>query len=324
VLPLLALLGVLLCAGGDAAAQGRRRRIVVLDFVGPNSGDIWEGVVDLIEEQHTVIEARDYLRVQKQLDLLSPTAGNVARIAVEIGADGVVIGAVKRVRDGYEVLVGLREGRSGQFVRSLRFVVDGPEYSEQIERRVENAILPLIAELAPVRAAPDGATAAPAATGSAVSVSAGEGATRRRRARIVVLDFVGRGEDIREGVVDLLDEAHDIAPVREYVDAQERLGLREPNDANVARIAGELGAAAVIIGSVSRRRGGYEVAIGVRSGQSGKMLQWVRFRVSSPSYSRKVAQRVRRELVPVVNDAAAGLLGGDMAARENAGRRQRQ
>ena len=59
------------------------------------------------------------------------------------------------------------------------------------------------------------AVAVPVADTGTLSVSPGQASPRRRRSRIVVLDFVGRGEEIREGVVDLLDEAHDIAPVRE-------------------------------------------------------------------------------------------------------------
>src|SRR6266511_699690 len=84
----LAALGLLLVASSAWA----KKRVVVLDFTGPQSGKAEAAVVSAVKKKHTIVSSSQYAKAKKRLKAKKQTNKNVAKIAAEIQVDAVVSG----------------------------------------------------------------------------------------------------------------------------------------------------------------------------------------------------------------------------------------
>ncbi len=114
-LAIVALAAGLFALVAEPALASAEKRIVILDFEGRRTARYEKQITQILEKNNTVISSREYKRAAKKLRAARPTAPNVAKVAEELEADGVLIGVVKRRRGRYRLTVRLRAGTSGDF-----------------------------------------------------------------------------------------------------------------------------------------------------------------------------------------------------------------
>ena len=136
---------VILSITGSALAE---KRIVVLDFVGPRTAKYQAAVTTMIKKKHTVITGKSYARTARKLDAAKPTTTNVAAVAQELEADGVLIGIVKKKRGRYTLRLRLRTGADGEFTETtVKADSKKPRLTAAQVRRVRRELLAAIDEL---------------------------------------------------------------------------------------------------------------------------------------------------------------------------------
>jgi hypothetical protein len=108
----------------------------------------------------------------------------------------------------------------------------------------------------------------------AAAVGGGCAARRVDRPSVVVLEVKGARDDTwQTRVADLAARRFEVIPADRYWVMAKRLRARALTARNVARVAGSLGAEAVIHGRVSGKRRRQVVTIQVRSGESGRVVE---------------------------------------------------
>lgn len=146
--PALALLVLtLLLVSGSAWAK---KRVVILDFVGPQAAKATRAVEDAVSSQYDLVPASDYVQAQKRLKIKKVTDENVARIASEIQVDAVVAGKVAKRGKGWTLQVTVREGKSGETVDTLRIGLAGARFDARAEKEIGAELLPSLDKVVPL------------------------------------------------------------------------------------------------------------------------------------------------------------------------------
>ena len=135
------LLGLFLCSN-LASAQSR---VVVGDIKGKNSDYFLDEVSDITSEFATIIPPRTYRRAKKQVKRFRETAKSYAALAIKIDADGFLSGFVKKKGRGYELVLEVRQGLSGDYTDE-RITVDlksaklSSKEGKKLRRRIRGLI----------------------------------------------------------------------------------------------------------------------------------------------------------------------------------------
>jgi hypothetical protein len=146
-------------ASSLGAAPALAKRVVVLEFVGPQdaaTAEIQDSLIELVGAEHTVVSATQYLRIQQRMDLEAPSDANVAAIARELGLHGVIIGSVTEQGKSLAVRIGVRAGNGGKLRRWVKLRLPREEFADELEREVERRVMPLLAGLPEVARATQG------------------------------------------------------------------------------------------------------------------------------------------------------------------------
>jgi hypothetical protein len=134
--------------GAGSASAGPRKRIVVLDFEGPQAEGFHDDLVKLIKKQHTVVPTDKWTNVATDLDASKVTEKNVKKVAKKLKIDGVVTGKIEKKRDEYIVHLKLRAGASGELVgNQVDATADEPHLSGQARKDVKDALISAIGDL---------------------------------------------------------------------------------------------------------------------------------------------------------------------------------
>lgn len=139
--------GALLLAPALASAK---KRVVVIEFTGKRGPGFTRAVAEIIGEKHSVVPGERFDRTADRMDAAKPTDDNVARVSARMNVDGVVIGSVKRQRGRYVIKVMLREGRSGEFVKTVTITPRRLRLTRADERKLRRELLGAIDDLPPV------------------------------------------------------------------------------------------------------------------------------------------------------------------------------
>jgi hypothetical protein len=139
-------LGVCLVAGAGTATAAKRR-IVVIDFGGTQASKFQRDVESVLEKKHSVVPGDKYDATAKKLGATKPTAKNVAKVARRLNTDGVLIGFVKRKGARYELTLQLREGKSGEFVATVKVRARKAKLSASEQRTLKSELLAAIDDL---------------------------------------------------------------------------------------------------------------------------------------------------------------------------------
>jgi hypothetical protein len=129
-------------------AEAGRKRVVVLDFEGPNAEKFHADVVKLIKKSHTVVKLEKWNKAAEELDAAKVTEKNVKKVAKKLKIDGVITGKIDKRRDEYIIKLKLRAGTTGELVgNSVQTKADGPRLEGQAQRDIKDELVAVIDEL---------------------------------------------------------------------------------------------------------------------------------------------------------------------------------
>jgi hypothetical protein len=129
-------------------ADAGRKRVVVLEFEGPNAEKFHADVVKLIKKSHTVVKVDKWNRAAEELDAAKVTDKNVKKVARKLKVDGVITGKIDKRRDEYIIKLKLRAGTTGEIMgNSVSTKADGPRLEGQAQRDIKDELVAVIDEL---------------------------------------------------------------------------------------------------------------------------------------------------------------------------------
>jgi hypothetical protein len=140
------LVGVSTVAFADAA----KKKIVVLDFKGPDGDKFRDEIVKLIEKDSKVVNTEKWTGAAEEADAKKFNTENVKKVAHKVKVDGVVWGKVEKDGDGYTLKLKLRAGKNGEQVGDeLEVKADSAELNKKGKKKVRKDLLPAIDTLEP-------------------------------------------------------------------------------------------------------------------------------------------------------------------------------
>lgn len=137
---LLALLVVLLWAGG-AFAGGKK--IVVLEFKGPDADKFREEVVKLVDKDNKIVNTEKWNGAAEEADAKKFNTKSIKKVAKKVKVDGVVWGKVEKDGDTYTLKLKLRAGKTGEMIGDeIEVTTDGAKLRGKAKRQVREGLLP--------------------------------------------------------------------------------------------------------------------------------------------------------------------------------------
>jgi hypothetical protein len=132
----------------SSRAEAGRKRVVVLDFEGPNAEKFHADVIKLIKKSHSVIKLTKWNKAAEDLDAAKVTEKNVKKVARKLKIDGVITGKIDKRRDEYIIKLKLRAGTTGELMgNSVQTKADGPRLDGQAQRDIKDELIAVIDEL---------------------------------------------------------------------------------------------------------------------------------------------------------------------------------
>ena len=119
------------------------------------------------------------------------------------------------------------------------------------------------------------------------------------RPQVVVLS-IGAGAEVQSRVEELVTRRFDIIDDAAYRDAARRLKAVKMTRKNIARVAGELGAIALVHGKATGKKKRQVVTIYVRDAENGKLLERHRLTVRRGVVAKKGNRRLEKRLLAKV------------------------
>ena len=118
-------------------ALADKPQLIVVPFTGPQAQRAEAEVVRAVRRMASIIPSGRWAASAKKLFAKGTGPDDVAAIAEDLHADWVVLGTVRRQGQEFELVVSLRNGKTGQTAERLRYPLKGP--------RVEAPVLSLLA-----------------------------------------------------------------------------------------------------------------------------------------------------------------------------------
>jgi hypothetical protein len=138
---------VALCAllGTGSLAHAGRKRVVVLDFEGPQGDKFHDELVKLIKKSHTVVSTDKWNGTAEELDASARSEKNVKKVARKLKIDAIVEGKIEKRRDEFIIRLKLREGKSGELIgNSIDTKADGPRIDGRAQRDLKDELVDVI------------------------------------------------------------------------------------------------------------------------------------------------------------------------------------
>lgn len=126
------------------------------------------------------------------------------------------------------------------------------------------------------------------------------------RPQVVVLDIEGAGRPVQSRIEELTARRFDVIASDTYWDAARRLKAKKLTRRNIARVATDLGAVAVVHGKATGKKRRQVVTIYVRDAESGKLLERYRLTVKNGKVAKKGRRQLERKLLARVKGAPPG------------------
>ncbi len=140
-----ALVALVLVALLGVANAGGKKKIVVLDFKGPEGEKFHDDVVKLVEADNTVVNTDKYNGTAEELDAKAPNTKNVKKVAKKLKLDGVVWGKVEKTDDGYTLKLKLRAGANGEVVgEEITTTSKSAKLGKKAKKDITGSLLPAI------------------------------------------------------------------------------------------------------------------------------------------------------------------------------------
>lgn len=132
--------------------------------------------------------------------------------------------------------------------------------------------------------------------------------------RVVVLGFSGPQSGKAEAAVaKVVKKKHTIISAKKYSQAQKKLRLKKPSNGNVAKIAAEIQADAIVSGQVKRKGARWSLVLKVREGATGKVIDTINIPLRAPRVDARAREDIASQLLPAI--ARADGPGGAVAKK---------
>ncbi|MEO8549616.1 MAG: hypothetical protein ABI678_06570 [Kofleriaceae bacterium] len=137
------LFAVLVAFSGSAFAG--KKKIVVLDFKGPDAQQFHDDVVKLVDKDHKIVNTDKWTGAAEEADAKKFSTKNVKKVAKKVKVDGVIWGRVEKDGDGYTLELKLRAGKTGELVgEKIEVKLDSAELKGKAKKKVREALIPEI------------------------------------------------------------------------------------------------------------------------------------------------------------------------------------
>jgi len=125
------------------------------------------------------------------------------------------------------------------------------------------------------------------------------------RPQVVLLDIDGAepGGPVAARIEELAGKRFDLIDAATYWETADKLKAKKLSRKNIARVASELGAVAVIHGKATGKKRRQVVTIYVRDAQNGKLLERYRLTVKNGTIAKKGKRQLDRKLLARVKGA---------------------
>ena len=117
------------------------------------------------------------------------------------------------------------------------------------------------------------------------------------RPQVVVLDIEGASKRVQARIEELTARRFDVIAADAYWDAARKLKAKKLSRRNIARVATDLGAVAVVHGKATGSKRRQVVTIYVRDAESGKLLERYRLTVKNGVVAKKGKRQLERKLL---------------------------
>ena len=135
---------VALCVLLAASSAFAKKRVVVLNFTGPQGGKAAAAVASAVKKRHTVVSSAQYTKAEKRLKAKKQTDKNVAKVAAEIQVDAVISGVIKKKAGKFTLTVSVREGASGKVKGSAKIALRGAKIDQRAKDDIDAEVVPLV------------------------------------------------------------------------------------------------------------------------------------------------------------------------------------
>src|SRR5688572_23625670 len=124
--------------------------------------------------------------------------------------------------------------------------------------------------------------------------------------RVVVLGFDGPKSGASQAAVTAaVKKKHTVVPATKWVKTARKLRAKKSTNKNVAKVAKELKIDAIVVGSMKRKKNRWSVTVSVREGKSGKTLDSVTVRLSSPKPDKEAKAELAANVLQLIEQADA-------------------
>ncbi len=101
------------------SASAEKKRIAFLSFSGDKGASFRKQVYKKVKRRYKMVSRGSYFKKAKQMDASRLTKDNIAKVAPEVGADGIIVGRVRRKDGQYSITIVLRSGTTGEIVKKV-------------------------------------------------------------------------------------------------------------------------------------------------------------------------------------------------------------
>ena len=137
------LAALLLCAAPSLALA--KKRVVVLNFVGPQAKKAQAQVTARVAKHYTIIPQAAFQKTAKQLHIKRPTDDDVANVARKLKADAIIAGIVQKQGKRYELVITVRDGGSGTVIERASIPLGkSPKVDAKAGNKITADVIPLL------------------------------------------------------------------------------------------------------------------------------------------------------------------------------------
>jgi hypothetical protein len=127
------------------AAAMAKKRVVVLQFVGPQAKKAQAQVMGRIRKNYAIIPQAVFQKVAKQLKIRRPTDDDVANVARKLRADAILAGVVEKSgKKQFQVVLTVRDGSSGTVIDRVTIPLRGGRFGKPALAKVDSELVPLL------------------------------------------------------------------------------------------------------------------------------------------------------------------------------------
>lgn len=253
-----------------AHAKSCNKRLVVMDFLGPQNANVRTAIVRTLEAQGCdFVTSKSANQTARRLGLRLRDADDYARLAKKLKVQGFVEGAVSKKGRRWSADVSVRNGQDGEVLKSTSF---GAPSSRALARQVQRSAWQRLAGAIEVSGTREAAESEATSEGEAKGVAPRP--AKRTGIRVGVLRARGAmANEVRKEIeATLRGQGHDVLNSAD-VDAVAEALVASPSSAeDYQQLAAELHAHAIVSARIKKRGKAYIINAEAHNGRDGGSL----------------------------------------------------